>query len=192
MGGAVRKLWKVTGLPRAAPFSGSGVVQNSEQIAARAVFSCAVASFFALFCTSCMRVPKIVLQKPKRQRNVAHHDEHNPSSSETGAPWRDREEQKENRKRSRERQKRRTPEREAQTVRRRTQPDIAFAVTVVRQARGMSKHELARVIEMPRQWLQQVENGKRDPNIPSVHKLAKGLKVSARTLVAISEFKKAA
>jgi len=69
---------------------------------------------------------------------------------------------------------------------------VAFAVTVVRQARGMTKHKLADVIEMPRQWVQRVENGKRTPTISSVRKLAKGLQVSAQTLVAISEARRAA
>lgn len=74
----------------------------------------------------------------------------------------------------------------------RPQPDIAFAVKVLRQARGMTKHRLAEVIEMPRQWVQQIENGRRDPTIDSVGKLAKGLKVSARVLVAISEARRVA
>jgi ribosome-binding protein aMBF1 (putative translation factor) len=78
------------------------------------------------------------------------------------------------------------------TVKRNPKPDLAFAVTVVRQARGMSKAKLADVIEMPRQWLQHVENGKKEPTIQSVRKLAKGLKVSPRTLICISEARRAA
>jgi len=74
----------------------------------------------------------------------------------------------------------------------RPQPDLAFAVSIVRQARRMTKRELADVIEMPRQWIQQVENGRREPTIQSVGKLAKGLKVSTRTLVAISEARRVA
>jgi transcriptional regulator with XRE-family HTH domain len=77
-------------------------------------------------------------------------------------------------------------------MKRRSQPDLAFAVTVVRQARGITKKHLADAIEMPRQWLQKVENGKKEPTIQSVRKLAKGLKVSVRTLVAISEARRAA
>jgi transcriptional regulator with XRE-family HTH domain len=74
----------------------------------------------------------------------------------------------------------------------RPHPDLAFAVTVVRQARGMTKQHLAEVIEMPRQWVQRIENGKNVPTMQSIHKLSKGLKVSARTLVAISEARRVA
>jgi len=77
-------------------------------------------------------------------------------------------------------------------VRRRVQPDMAFAVAVVRQARSMSQAKLAKVTEMPRQWVTRIESGRYDPTIASVHKLAKGLKVSARTLVCISEARRAA
>ena len=74
----------------------------------------------------------------------------------------------------------------------RPKPDIAFAVTVLRQARGMSKRDLGNVIQMPRQWVHKIETGASDPKIDSVVKLAKGLKVSTRTLVAISEVRRAA
>lgn len=77
-------------------------------------------------------------------------------------------------------------------MKRRTQPDMAFAVTVVRQAQGLSQAKLAQVIEMPRSWVTRIESGQYDPTIASVHKLAKGLKVSARTLVCISEARRAA
>ena len=73
----------------------------------------------------------------------------------------------------------------------RTQPDIAFAVKVVRQARGMSQEQLGKVIQMPHQWVNKVEQGQ-EPTIDSLQKLAKGLRVSARTLVAISEARRAA
>lgn len=74
----------------------------------------------------------------------------------------------------------------------RVQPDMAFAVKVLRQSRGMSQQKLADVIEMPRQWICNVENGRKDPTVKSVEKVAKGLKVPARVLVAISEFRRAA
>lgn len=70
--------------------------------------------------------------------------------------------------------------------------DIAFAVTVLRQSRKMSKTELGKVIQMPRQWVHKIETGAYEPKIDSVVKLAKGLKVSTRTLLVISENKRAA
>ena len=73
----------------------------------------------------------------------------------------------------------------------RVQPDLAFAVAVVRQARGMSRHRLAKVIQMPPQWVLKIEQGQ-EPTIASVRKLAKGLEVSPRTLIAISEARRAA
>lgn len=70
--------------------------------------------------------------------------------------------------------------------------DLAFAVKVVRQARGMSQDQLGKVIQMPHQWINKIEQGHYEPTVDSVCKLARGLKVSARTLVAISEVRRAA
>lgn len=81
---------------------------------------------------------------------------------------------------------------ESYSMSRRPQPDVAFATRVLRQARAMTQQKLADVIEMPRSWVTAIESGRRDPTIDSVGKLAKGLKVPARTLVAISESRKKA
>lgn len=78
------------------------------------------------------------------------------------------------------------------SVKPRPQPDIAFATRVLRQAHGMTQQRLADVIEMPRSWISTIEAGRKEPTIDSVVKLAKGLKVPARTLVAISESRKRA
>jgi ribosome-binding protein aMBF1 (putative translation factor) len=74
----------------------------------------------------------------------------------------------------------------------RPHPDVAFAVTVLRQARQFSQEHLGQLIDMPRTFITKVERGKVEPTIPSVRKLAKGLGVSTRTLIAISEVRRAA
>ena len=74
----------------------------------------------------------------------------------------------------------------------RPKPDVAFGLIVLRQAHGMSQRQLGKASGMPKSWVHKIERGRSDPKIKTVEKLAKGLKIPTRVLIAFSEARRAA
>lgn len=66
-------------------------------------------------------------------------------------------------------------------------PDLAFAIRLIRQARGLSQYQLAVAGGFWRNDIQRYETGKASPDLPNLHRLAKALRVTARTLLLFAE-----
>jgi transcriptional regulator with XRE-family HTH domain len=64
---------------------------------------------------------------------------------------------------------------------------IAFAVWVIRQARGISQEQLGYCARRPRSWVSAVEVGNKLPTVASVELLAHALRVSPAVLLQIAE-----
>jgi transcriptional regulator with XRE-family HTH domain len=65
--------------------------------------------------------------------------------------------------------------------------DIGFAVTLLRQAEGLTQRELARRVRTSRPHLCRIEIGEYEPKIDSILRLAHGLKVPVWVLLRFAE-----
>ncbi len=59
---------------------------------------------------------------------------------------------------------------------------VGKRLATIRKARGISQEQLADMVELHRTYIGYIEQGKRNPSIGNMHKLAHALKVDVKDL----------
>ena len=62
------------------------------------------------------------------------------------------------------------------------QKRVGEKIRVLRRQRGLSQEKLAEMIKMDFTSVNELENGKRNPSLKTIHKIARALKVSVKDL----------
>lgn len=62
------------------------------------------------------------------------------------------------------------------------QKRVGEKIRLLRRQRGLSQEKLAEVIKMDFTSVNELENGKRNPSLKTIHKIAGALKVSVKDL----------
>ena len=62
------------------------------------------------------------------------------------------------------------------------QKRVGEKIRLLRRQRGLSQEKLAEMIKMDFTSVNELENGKRNPSLKTIHKIARALKVSVKDL----------
>lgn len=62
------------------------------------------------------------------------------------------------------------------------QKRVGEKIRLLRRQRGLSQEKLAETIKMDFTSVNELENGKRNPSLKTIHKIARALKVSVKDL----------